>query len=104
MELENEIMRLYDVFLDGVSLGEKSKVALRMANPKGIVPNGDREHKISGLLYVSKDARNQEQITYKQYCDLGNPEYICRRNDSSLASVPGVLIPEDFDFKPEEFD
>ena len=102
MELENEIMRLYDVFLDRASLGRKSKVALRIANSEGVVPNGEREHTISGILYVSKDTRNQEQITYRKYCDLEEPEYICRRNDGSLASVPDVLIPENF--KPKEFD
>ena len=102
MTLETDIMRFSNVLLDGTALGRKSKVALRMANSEGVVPGGDREHKISGILYVSQDARNQEEISYTQYKEFEEPEYICRRDDGSIASVPDVLIPEDF--KPKEFD
>lgn len=101
-----KIMRLEDVFLNGnISLGEKSKIALRRANSEGIVPddagNCNGRLKISGLLYESRDRKATALLTYPQYLDLGKPEYITE-TEQGIRQVPQVLIPRDF--KPKEFD
>ena len=59
-ELDNQIMRLYMVYINGNACREKSKLALRIANPEGII---DQSHQITGIFYISKNNKNVEMVT-----------------------------------------
>ncbi len=106
MSIENTIMRMYDVFLNGnISLGEASKVALRTANSEGVVPNDDGvfdgKFRITEIFYSSKDARNTETLDYKRYIELGSPRFIGRKDDGSVAAYPEVLVPRELKAEPQ---
>ena len=93
-------MRLeYVILNDRVNVFEKSKVAIRIADSKGII---DKNHKITGIVYRSQDPSVGEEITFEQYCALDKPEYIGKREYGSISNLPEVLYP--IDFPPKKFD
>mgnify|MGYP004308964129 CR=1 FL=1 len=90
-------MRLEYVLLNGNdSLGKKSKIALNIANEEGII---DDKNVISGLVYMSQDKKQSEEITYEQYKKLGSPDQISRIDDGTLKAFPSNLVPNDFPVK-----